>query len=242
MIDQLLVVRPREVRMRDQDRRDPVHDRPEPHRDQDRVTAEGAGVEAALHRLDQVIERRALAQILRPHVLLAARALRHEQDPVLLGILDPEPDIRLPPKDQRLDGVGRLRAFLLDERIKPREVPLADREDQLVLVPEMEVDRRRCNADRVGNGADRHCLLVAGLYEQPLGCFDDLRAQTLAFTTARALARSSLRRLQRSSFIQCAPGPARARSRRRALRSVRSARGNAEAVPAPTSSRRRPVA
>ena len=73
-------------------------------------------------------------------------------------------------------------------------VALADREDQVVAVGEVQVDRRRRHPDGSGDGPDGERSLIVGLDEDALGCRQDLIAQLFALSTAGAGATSGRRR------------------------------------------------
>jgi len=124
-----------------------------------------------------MVERRAL---LHPGLVPALRGRRrsgHEQDPVLLGTVDPEVDVgpALPPERlQRVLAAGRR---FLEGPVELGEVLLADGEDQVGLVGEMQVDRRWGHADGVGHRPDRDRLLVACFPQEPFRGGEDLLPQ-----------------------------------------------------------------
>src|SRR6266545_2801344 len=96
----------------------------------------------------------------------------HEQDPVGLGVVEPEPDVGVaaePERAQRVAGAGR---GLLARLVELAELLLADRPEQLGL----------------GDGTDGHRRPVAGLEQQAGGGVQDLGTQALALPPPRAVA------------------------------------------------------
>ena len=114
------------------------------------------------------------------------RRAPHEHDAVGLWPLQAEADVRLGSSLERAGRVGRGGARGFEHRVEDRELAVTDREQQVRLVGEVQVDRRRRHPDRVGDRADRDGVLVAGLHEQQLGRDEDLLAKQLAVTPAGA--------------------------------------------------------
>ena len=69
-------------------------------------------------------------------------------------------------------------------------VALADREDQVVAVGEVQVDRGWRHPDGSGDGPDGERSLIVGLDEDSFGCRQDLIAQLFALSTTGARATS----------------------------------------------------
>ena len=146
------------------------------------TTSPGSGMTPAstigLDAADQVGERPGGEQV-RPLVGGGVRRA-HEHDAVVLGVLDAEAHVGLAaglhgehrvldPDDGALDGL-----------VEQREVPCADLEEQMGLVLEVAVDRRRRHPGGPRHRPDRHLLLRARLEQQPLGGLEDLLAQEVA--------------------------------------------------------------
>ena len=110
----------------------------------------------------------------------------HEQDAVLLRVVEPEADVGLATGVQLLEGIVDADHGLLHHPVERFELPLAHGEDQLVLVGEVKVDRRGGHAHRLGDAPDGHRLFAARLDQQALGGVEDLGVQQLAFAPTGA--------------------------------------------------------
>jgi hypothetical protein len=108
----------------------------------------------------------------------------HEHDPVVLRVLDPEPHVGAAAGSHRLDRVVDAGAGRLDGVVEPFELPGAHLEEQVLLVAEVAVDRRRGDAGGVGDGADGYGVLRSRLQQQPFGDLEDLGAEVLPFALA----------------------------------------------------------
>ena len=142
-----------------------------------------AGVDAALHGVDQVLERAGAGA---DDDVVLPRAFRacHEQDAVRLRVLETEADVRLTPSSQALDRVvGRSTGFL-DQGVERLEVPLAYGEDQRVLVGEVQIDGWWCHAHGIGDRADRHRLRTSRLDHQALRGGEEVGTQCFALPAA----------------------------------------------------------
>jgi len=104
----------------------------------------------------------------------------HEEDPVALGVGEPEVDVGPATGPHRLDRVLDARGRGLDVLVEHAELLPADLEDELVLVGEMQVDRGRGDTHGVGDAPNRHGRLVAGLEQQAGGGHQDVGTQPLS--------------------------------------------------------------
>jgi hypothetical protein len=116
VVDHRVDRRPRELRLGDHQRGGAVHAHPEADRGEEGIGAapEQTGVEAPLHVLEEVLERRRLRQLLGLPHRRREGGLAHEHDPVVLGVLEREADVGLAPPAQHVQRVeplvgGRLR-------------------------------------------------------------------------------------------------------------------------------------
>ena len=159
--------------------------------------------------------------------------LVHEQDPVGLGVAEAEADIGLAAAAQRLQRVGGAGLGGGHLGVELAELLLADGEDELGLVGEVQVDRGRGDADGLGHGADGDRLLVARLDQQAGGRGQDLLAQARRPPPAGRAPGGRGRRT-----APPASGPARSRG----LAPARPGRAAGAAAPAPTSWPGRPGA
>ena len=154
----LLDRRPGEAGHRDAQRRDAVHTAPDGARHGVRIGPVDAGrgpLEDALDRGLEVVEGvgpgdgRAVEV-----VVLLAIVLAHEQQPVVLGMGEPEVGVGATLAQELVERVVCAGGGQLEGFVEAPEDALHHRQDQRLLVREVAVDRRRRDADRVGHGAD----------------------------------------------------------------------------------------
>lgn len=102
-----------------------------------------------------------------------ARRMGHEDQPILLGMLQTAGDVIMHGAPQPLHGIGDFLSRLQASLDKQREEILGDGKEDRVLVLKMLIDRRLRDAYTPGDVAHRN-LLDAALAEQRLRCLDDL--------------------------------------------------------------------
>jgi hypothetical protein len=109
----------------------------------------------------------------------------HEDQPVFIGMAETEAGIGLAEAAHTLHRIIDGLFDLADGLDQMPEGLIAKRQHQRFLVLEIEVKRRRRNADPVGDASDRG-LIVALLEEQLLGGVEDLLAAGMALAPALA--------------------------------------------------------
>src|SRR4029077_2267943 len=111
----------------------------------------------------------------------------HEDQPVFIGMGEAEAGIGLAKAAHALQRIVHSLFDLADGLDQMSESLIAKRQHQRFLVLEVEVERRRRNADPVGDSTDRD-LVVTLLKEQLLGRMEDLLAAGMALAAALAAA------------------------------------------------------
>ena len=195
-----LTIGPREVRLRDEGRDEAVDAHPaELGTGVRRVVELGArrldlgqhGDKAVEHdratnaRPRRIVDRRTMADLAHRFGDVGS----HEHQPVFVGMAEAEAGIGFAEAAHALHRIVHRLLDLADGRDQMAEGLIAKRQHQRFLVLEVEVERRRGNADPVGDAADRG-RVVALLEEQLLGRVEDLLAAGMALAPALAAARS----------------------------------------------------
>ena len=112
----------------------------------------------------------------------------------MLGVVETPLQVGLAPPADALPGIVDAGGGLGHGLVEVLGVALADREDQVVAVGEVQVDRGRRHPDGGGDGPDGERGLVVGLDEDALGRRQDLVAQLFALPPAGAGAAERARR------------------------------------------------
>ena len=110
----------------------------------------------------------------------------------MLGVRDREAHVGATEGAQSPQRRGLVRACSHHRRVQFAEDVNDDSVEEVGLVGEVQVDRRRGDADGFGYGADRDVVHTAGLRHQLLGRGDDLGTQLLAATARGAATASGL--------------------------------------------------
>jgi hypothetical protein len=143
---------------------------------------------AANAGLRRIVGRRAMADL--------ADGLRNvgaqEHQAVLVGMAEAEADIGFAKSPHPLQRVGHGPFDLADRLDQMPEGLIAKRQHQRFLVLEVQVQRRRRNADAIGDPPDRG-RIVALLQEQLLGGLEDLLTAGMALAAAFAAGRQHCR-------------------------------------------------
>src|SRR5712691_8805447 len=163
---------------RDEQRDGAVHARPEDLRDGvDVAGTEMTARDGRLHRLSQESEGLLAG---RGGVVLGVLELgrRHEHEPVLIRVRGAEARVGQAELADAFDGIGGGR-LLLEVLEEPREVLLAERQHEVVLVLEVVVDRGGRVLDGLGDPPHRDPLVPFG-HEQLARGLEDPPAHLLA--------------------------------------------------------------
>ena len=138
---------------------------------------ENAGLDALVDRLEHQAEAPVAEEDL-VHAL--RRPDDHKRHPVVLGLGPREAYVGPAQGDEALERVLRLGVGRLQRHREGLENVGTNGVEEVVLVLEVQVDRRGGDAHALRNGPDRDGVLVARLGQQFPGCGQDLAPQGLS--------------------------------------------------------------